>query len=168
MFYEDDNFHPTNETNEYYGDNDVDYQNVGMSDDFTDTMSYTTVTSKRKQSKKEIDSMKKADKGYHKFEVHYGRKKVELELYSTPATPGKQIRDAITGYRNTRHLVGSMDEDLYFKTIAATGQLGNDGNLLFYNSPEEFERHMKVTVSQEIKQKWSDKCLAARLRSFEH
>jgi len=167
MYYEDDNYHPNNDTNDYYEDIDVGYQHVGISDDFTDTMSYTTITSKRKQSKKEIDEMKKVDKGYHKIETPHGHKKLEIEMYSTPTTPGKPIRDAVTGYRYTKHLVGSLDEDLYFKTIVATGQLGKDGNLLFYNSPEEFERHMKVTVSPEIKQKWSDKCLAARLRTFE-
>lgn len=159
MQYEDDTFHPSN--------NDFDdYKNVGLSDDFSETMSFTTVNSNRKKSKK--DDIKNQDKGYHNIKIPYGCKEIEIELYSTPITPGKPIRDAVTGSRMTKHLVGSRDEDYYFKVALATGQLKTDeGHVLFFDNPEQFERHMRTTVSQDIKQKWTDKCIAARLRKYE-
>jgi hypothetical protein len=160
MLYEDDTFHPSN--------NDFDdYQNVGLSDDFSESMSFTTVNSNRKKTKK--DDIKNQDKGYHNIKIPYGRKHIEIEVYSTPTTPGKPIRDAITGSKMSKHLVGSLDENLYFKVALATGQLKNDeGHVLFYDSPEQFERHMRSTVSQEMKQKWTDKCIEARLRKYEY
>jgi hypothetical protein len=157
MYFEDDNFHPTN--------TDFDDQQIGISDEFSDSMSFTTVNSKRKKSKK--DDTKNQDKGYHNIKIPYGRKYFEIEVYSTSTTPGKPIRDAITGSRMTKHLVGSLDENLFFKVAMSTGQLGVDGGMLFYDSPEQFERHMRTTVSQEIKQKWTDKCITARLRKYE-
>ena len=159
MQYEDDIFHPSN--------NDFDdYQNVGLSDDFSESMSFTTVNSNRKKSKK--DDLKNQDKGYHSIKIPYGRKEIEIEIYSTPITPGKPIRDAVTGSRMTKQLVGSRDEDFYFKVALATGQLKTDeGHILFFDNPEQFERHMRTTVSQDIKQKWTDKCIAARLRKYE-
>lgn len=161
MHYEDDNYHPNNmEVDEY------EFQNVGMSDDFSDSITFTSVTSKRNRVKKE-DDIRNLDKGYHKIKIPYGRKHIEIELYSTSVTPGKPIRDAVTGSRMTKHRVGSLDENLYFKVGLATGQLGNDGGVLFYDSPEQCERHMRCVISPEIKQKWTDKCIAARLRKYE-
>jgi hypothetical protein len=158
MQYEDDAFHPTNTDFD-------DYQNVGLSDDFSESMSFTTVNSNRKKSKK--DDIKNQDKGYHNIKIPYGNRKIEVEVYSTPTTPGKLIRDAVTGSRMSKHLVGSRDENLYFKVAMATGQLGVDGGMLFYDNPEQFERHMRTTVSQDVKQKWTDKCIAARLKKYE-
>lgn len=160
MQYEDDAFHPSN--------NDFDdFQNVGLSDDFSESMSFTTVNSNRKKTKK--DDIKNQDKGYHNIKIPYGCKQIEIDVYSTPVTPGKPIRDAVTGSRMSKHLVGSQDENLYFKVALATGQLKNtEGHVLFYDSPEQFERHMRIKVSQEIKQKWSDKCIEARLKKYEY
>jgi len=159
MQYEEDAFHPSN------SDFD-DYQNVGLSDEFSESMSFTTVNSNRKKSKK--DDIKNQDKGYHNIKIPYGHKKIESEFYSTSTTPGKPIRDAVTGSRMSKHLVGSLDEDFYFKVRLATGQLNTvEGHILYFDSPEQFERLMRCTVSQEIKQKWTDKCIAARLRKYE-
>jgi hypothetical protein len=159
MQYEDDTFHPSN--NEF-----DDYQNVGLSDEFSESMSFTTVNSNRKKSKK--DDLKNQDKGYHNIKIPYGRKEIEIEVYSTSTTPGKPIRDAVTGSKMTMHLVGSLDEDFYFKVGLATGQLKTaEGHVLFFDNPEQFERLFRSSVSQEIKQKWTDKCIAARLRKYE-
>jgi hypothetical protein len=162
MYAEEDNFHPTN-VNDY---ND-EYEVVGISDDFSDNITFTTLNSKQKKSKKDSDAINNSDKGYHKIKIPYGHKSIEIEAYSTQTTPGKPIRDAITGYRYIKHLVGSINENLYFKIILATGQLGNEGRLLFYNNPEECERHMKIVISKETKQKWTDKCLNLRLNNSE-
>lgn len=159
MQYEDDTFHPSN--NEF-----DDYQNVGLSDEFSESMSFTTVNSNRKKSKK--DDLKNQDKGYHNIKIPYGRKEIEIEVYSTSTTPGKPIRDAVTGSKMTKHLVGSLDEEFYFKVGLATGQLKTtEGHVLFFDNPEQFERLFRSSVSQEIKQKWTDKCIAARLRKYE-
>jgi hypothetical protein len=51
--------------------------------------------------------------------------------------------------------IGRRDEDAYFKVAYSVGESAQDryGNL-FYNSPEEYERHFHTTVSQQIKEKW--------------
>lgn len=81
-------------------------------------------------------------------------RQIPIEFYMTKYYPGLSIRDAVTGnYEKTK--VGKSDEDLYFKVKVSVGQ--DTPGSLFYNSPEEFERHWHTEVSVEIKQKWLDK-----------
>jgi hypothetical protein len=55
---------------------------------------------------------------------------------------------------------GSKDEDKLFSVILSTGELGQTPQILFYDSPEEYERHFDVRVSGETKQRWNKKRLA--------
>ena len=52
---------------------------------------------------------------------------------------------------------GSRDEDLFFSVILATGELGQNAPALFYDNPEQYERHFFTKVSNEIKERWEDK-----------
>jgi len=110
-----------------------------------------------------LDDIKKEDKGYYtwKKKVPGYTKALKIEVYSSGYT-GSPIRNAITGERYKQYLVGSRNEDLFFKVrMAAGGFSGSDGITLFYDSPEDYERHNKVVLSHEIKQTWLDKRLAA-------
>ena len=58
---------------------------------------------------------------------------------------------------------GSKDEDGLFSIILATGEFGQTPPILFYDSPEEYERHFGVNLSKETKQRWHKKQLSYRL-----
>ena len=114
---------------------------------------------KQNQNQKQRDTLKKIqslNRGYHKFEkvVDYNSniKNVEIGMYGSGG-PGSQIRNAETGeYYNYK--VGTMDEDLFFKTMISTGP----GNLtLFYDSPSQYERHQYLTLDDDIKTRWENK-----------
>ena len=58
---------------------------------------------------------------------------------------------------------GSRDEDKLFSVILSTGETGKTPPILFYNSPEEYERHFGEKVSNETKQRWHKKQLGYRI-----
>ena len=126
-----------------------DYLNECMNDDFDEP-----------KSKKEIfEDMKKADKGYYSWtrSVPGSRKSHKIEAYSS-GDVGSRIRDAVTGDRYRNYLVGSKNEDLFFKVRMCTGEFGGrEAPTLFYSSPEEYERHTRSVVSEETKNQWFSK-----------
>lgn len=110
------------------------------------------------------------DKGYHR--VRRQKKvggKFNLEYYETFANVDTRIRNAVTGFRyrdehpKLRYLVGSRQEDLFFKAVISNGENGNKPVFLFYDSPEQFEKHQRIILSQPIKEKWANKNLDCRL-----
>jgi hypothetical protein len=106
------------------------------------------------------EEIKNTDKGYHKLKRIINNRTVEIDIYSTKITPGTMIRDAITGIRFSNYRVGSINEHFFFKVAIATGELGNNGELVFFDSPEAYERHFKgiYTVPQETKKQWTNRC----------
>jgi hypothetical protein len=94
------------------------------------------------------------------------KKVVKVDFYETPNSKGRYIVDAITGNKCAPYLVGTKDEDLFFSTMFATGELGREASLLFFDSPEQYERHFHVNVSTAIKERWLNKVTAARLRTM--
>jgi len=95
-----------------------------------------------------------------------------LEYYETKPVNDFRIRNAVTGlwYRDDhpkcKYLVGSVQEDIFFKVRISTGEMevfsrNNRTNamnpLLFYDSPEQYERHQRMTLSQPLKEKWHEK-----------
>ena len=93
-----------------------------------------------------------------------------LEYYETPRIMDSRIRNAVTGmlysedHPKCKYLVGSLQEDLFFKACVSTGEteLYHRDNLkntvlLFYDSPEQFEKHQNLTLSQQVKEKWQEK-----------
>jgi len=151
MFY-DDNYHPT-DPNEY---------------DVEETSSVSVSTSggdsEYKQMRKMREDYKKSDPGYSKIKRKFEGKRISIELYRTPAYPGATIRNAATGIFERGSLVGTLAEDHFFSVILATGETGQNSAFLFYDSPQQYERHFGCQVSTEIKSKWANKNLAARLR----
>lgn len=102
---------------------------------------------------KHKNKAKKQDKGYEKKVKIVKDKKVVIDTYHSNDTPGSIIRHAVTGFwLNAR--VGSIQENLYFKVRDNTSK---DTRSLYYDSPEEYERHMFLTLSTDIKGKWTEK-----------
>jgi hypothetical protein len=85
---------------------------------------------------------------------------VLVEVYETNTTPNFKIRDAITGvYYNYR--VGSKDENRFYKVCWATGYKGRQSPMvLFFNGPNEFERHMLIKLKDKDKMEWRMKYIA--------
>jgi hypothetical protein len=146
MSYEDDEY-----TYVHYDDDD----NVPQ---YPDAVSeYSAVSSNRKRQRRNRDEMKKADKGYHCITRKVDYKLVNIELYATKNSPGTMIRDAILGTRYNEYLVGSISEHLFYKVKIATGEVGQDAGVFFYDSPDQYEKHFKYTqtVPNEAKEEWS-------------
>lgn len=112
------------------------------------------------------DEYNTIDKGYSKIKQKVGGIYKNIEYYKTPNRPGAIVRNAVTGsYTNV--LVGSFKEDLYYKVNITAGQPDADKNnpsILFFDSPEQFEKHFYCTVSKITKDKWNLKNTSLRLK----
>lgn len=87
---------------------------------------------------------KKQNKSYNK--------PYKLTFYSSGDT-GSNIRDAITG-EYSKYIVGSKNQELFFKVIVATGESTHVPMHLFYASPEQYEEHQKCVIDEIIRQEW--------------
>jgi hypothetical protein len=96
-----------------------------------------------------------SDKGHYCTTRWVKGRRVPVEFYMNRHNVGSLIRNALSGIKETNLRMGRIDEDAFFKVKLANGEFGQDcpGNL-FYNSPEEYERHFYTTVSQSVKDKW--------------
>jgi hypothetical protein len=117
---------------------------------------------------KEAHSM---DRGYNVIYRTCPNKKGQqvrtpISIYTSGGTDS-QIRDAESGAYYS-HLVGSADEDLYFKVILATGECKskNGSSTLFYSSPRHYMSHLNNEVSEDTLQMWESK-RAARSKARE-
>jgi len=86
-------------------------------------------------------------------------KKTRVEFFPTPTN--SVIKNAVSGaLQGTNGLLfrsGSKYEDLFFSVILATGEMGQNAPTLFYDNPEQYERHFFTELSQEIKDIWTEK-----------
>ena len=75
---------------------------------------------------------------------------------------------AMNAITNTPYKVrfGSKDEDSLFSVIIATGETGQTPLILFYDTPEQYERHFFVNLSPKTKQCWHKKTMKHRIRSM--
>jgi len=156
--------------NEEYGDfaneddydgssyNQVDEHEIGyavMSD--SSSLSYEP-----RNKNKNRDAYESTDKNRHKLIRNIKNKKTEIIVYTSPICPGTCIRDAITGTKYSNYLVGSVNEHQFFKVKFATGEMGKDSGCCFFDSPEQYEKHMHQTISNEQKDTWANKCASVR------
>jgi len=110
------------------------------------------------------DEIKMLDSGYHRIVRSHDGIKTKTEVYSTSFIPGTMIRDAITGNKYPNYFVGSLNEELFFKVKDTSGYVGSGSFCLYYDSPEQYERHMKSTISVNVKKAWTDRFVLARAR----
>ena len=96
-------------------------------------------------------------KGYHKIYRNVRGKSVPIELFSS-GSRGSTIRNAVSGDRYVGHLVGSKHEDFYYKVSISTGDIkSGDSCAFFFDSPEEYEKHLMTTVDTASKELWREK-----------
>jgi hypothetical protein len=114
-------------------------------------------TSRKKLEKKLADELKLTDKGFNLVKLKMHNKTVKLEYYETSTVPGMKIRNAITGLRYD-YLVGSKDEDYFFKVNMATGFNGKRETVnLFFEDPAQCERLFRSNIKVATHQKWTEK-----------
>lgn len=137
----------------------LDMDEYSIVTDSSDEESFEPIPIKKRRNKRKFsqDEPKPPDSGYHKVTRRKDGLKVKTEIYSTSFVPGTMIRDAITGHRYSQYRVGSIYEDLFFKVKDTSGYIGKEAYTLFYESPEQCERHMKVNVPTSSKKTWTDK-----------
>jgi hypothetical protein len=114
-------------------------------------------------SNKELDLLKSSDVGYNKIYRQVPRSsddkliKKKIDFYTTGVV-GSNIRDAESG-EYYKFLVGSKEEDLFFKVSLATGECKskNKSHTLFYMSPSHYSSHMYTDVTDAIISNWEEK-----------
>jgi len=95
-------------------------------------------------------------------------KRVRVEYYHTRFNIGRDIRNAVSGLREVGMKVGSRDEDLFFKVTMATGENGNrEPHFLYYENPEQWERHFYTACSTEKKSQWLERYNLALQRKIQ-
>lgn len=113
----------------------------------------------------------KNDKHYFKIK---SRKKGAPSItgFSTTMLPGATIRNGVTGYLECDYAgkpiykVGTKDENLFFKANISVNGITEEPRILFYDNPEQYERHFKVNLSIDTKKRWQKK-YNQRLRVIE-
>jgi len=81
----------------------------------------------------------------------------KIKIYTTSGI-GSHIRDVETGEYSS-YLVGSKDENLFFKIILATGQCNsaNSSSTLFFTSPQHYANYLHCEVDPGVVHKWEMK-----------
>ena len=95
---------------------------------------------------------------YMKVRLSNGKIKKRLVKVFSSSGVGTKIRNAESGFCY-KDLVGSKNEDKYFKVAFSVGRLTskNSSSTLFYNSPEEYMKHMNMTLDDKIINDWREK-----------
>ncbi len=125
--------------------------------------------------KHSISALKQLDNNYETFSIPFYRYKyqydnkepelITIENYGS-GSQGRLIRNAVTGVKYNI-TVGSADESTLFKVADATARHGRKYPLmLYYDSPEQYESHQFLTLSQEVKQSWHKRNFTAREKIY--
>jgi len=129
----------------------------------------SSIDTELRDRRKITEIHKRMDKDYYSYKRKVfgedGMRMEKVEVYSSPLITNGLIRNAVTGIR-MEHRVGSKYEDLYFRVIDVHSNnhtpINDLPRKLFYNNPEQCERHLQITISNDVKEKWSQKNLNAR------
>jgi hypothetical protein len=150
---------------EYLPDDANDY--FDMSDVSIEETS--SIDTELRDRRKITEIHKRMDKDYYSFKRTVfgedGMRTEKVQVYSSPLLTNGFIRHAITGIR-MEHRVGSKYEDLYFRVMDVHANhntpLNDLPRKLFYDNPEQCERHLQLTISRDVKEVWEEKNLRAR------
>jgi len=158
MHYQDDAFHPTSDRqDEGYASDDESFANKTNGSTYISSHHGDDSSSVAKR-KKMLKEYKQLDPGFHTIvRTSSNNKKIKIDLYTTSNVPGTKIRDAITGARFLGSRVGTSDEDYFFKVKLATGELGRDSGNLYFETPTQCEKHLRINISDKIKKTWTNK-----------
>ena len=130
-------------------DSEIEVETASVVESIADSNASVKRTSKR-QAEKEIRS---SDPDFYVTTRRIGKKMKEIAMYSTNCNPGRLIRDPVFGTRY-RDRVGSLAERNYFRIRMTTIGDGTVPVTLYYDCPEAYEKHMKTTVSHDLKKEW--------------
>jgi hypothetical protein len=137
-------------------------------DEIATTISNTnssTINSDKYEEKRRMKEIKRLDSGYHKVKKGEIRR-YSVEFYHTPTTPDTQIRNAISGERTKWRVGRKKEEALFFSVCFSTGELRNGPYILFYDTPEQYEKHQNIKVSQQTKEKWYENNIKTRMELY--
>lgn len=141
---DEQSYQPSGENYGEYDEQSYVYHETGDVDE-------STIFSDVKSKRNRLNNYLTSDPG-HKV---IGNKKDRLEYYAGSCLPGASIRNAVTGIREYNMKVGNWNaEAQFFKVRYLGNDSTNNPDILYYDSPEQFERHMHCTVKQQTKQKW--------------
>jgi len=111
---------------------------------------------------KMLEKEKMKDRGYnviYRKAVRRDGKRYnkKIKVYTSNGT-GSYIRDVETGQYSS-NMVGSRDEDLFFKVILATSecQSSNGFSTLFFISPQHYANYLQCEVDPEVVRNWEKK-----------
>lgn len=94
-----------------------------------------------------------------------GKNKKNVVVFSSGST-GSKIRNAMSG-AYTNDVVGSAMEDVYYRVSYSVGA---EGKKLFYDSPEQYEKHFgcdldkDVSNGSDLKKQWAQRARSAEVR----
>lgn len=79
-----------------------------------------------------------------------------IKFYTTPIQPGARIVNAVSGFKESFR-TGKREELNFFKVSLSTGELGSihNSNVLFFESPMQYELHFHTSLNDAIKDKWN-------------
>ena len=124
-------------------------------------------------NKVSMEKRKKMDPDYLKEKIVVNGETKRVESFATKLNCNAIIRHAISGRRMVfrtpessaliTHRVGSCEDSLYFSVTDTTAK-SNEPRRLYYNNPDEFERHYHntVTVDPFIKNAWLERNIQLR------
>ena len=84
-------------------------------------------------------------KGFYSLKRKVNNNRVNVDVYASGGL-GTNIRNAISGEYYYGYKVGTIKEDLFYKTSVSTSETGNESVLLFFENPEQYERHFYTQV----------------------
>lgn len=149
MYQEDDMYLPTSAENEANQSFSESKKTVGVKEVKGANFKIKHVVSEMREH---------GEKNYHVIHRKNRGKIIKIELFGSGAR-GNTIRNAVSGQRYSGHVVGSKNEDFYYKVKVSTGEVNANGDSisLFYDSPEQYEKHFGTMVDQKCKENWVNK-----------
>jgi len=100
---------------------------------------------------------------------HVLRRKIDgVKVFITVFETNFSNTHAMNAMTNIPYKVkfGSKEEDSLFSVIIATGETGQTPLILFYDSPEQYERHFSLDLSAKTKQRWHKKTTKHRIHTM--
>ena len=154
-----------------YDEEESKFQDYNYDDDFQQVQrAYnnsddgSSVSTYKKQQRRMLKQLNSVDTDHRIVTLTINNKKKDIEIYSCNDYPGTFIKDAVTGSKVKPYRVGSLDEHLFFKVKMAINGMKSNSDIFFFDSPEQYERHLHTTVSQTIKEKWTNKFVEIKER----
>lgn len=141
------------------------YENVSVDESSVDNTTISSTSTIDGRSKKVKSSIKLTDPGKYKVINNTKNEKIKYVCFATDVANHSYIRNAVTGIIQP-HKACTGQQDLYYKVIDVTG-LGTPTKYpkhLYYDSPEEYERHQNCAVSISTKKRWYEKYLKAKMK----